>query len=175
MIKSILSLVKFDTPLGVMTAGAVVEGLCLLEFDNPQRIAKECEELNRYLKAEINELDLPGGSAHLCQIQVELEAYFSGTLQDFTVPLCYPGTDFQHLVWRGLQDIPYGETRSYTQQAEALGRVRSVRAVASANGRNRLSIVIPCHRVIGANGTIRGYGGGLDRKRFLLALEAQLH
>ncbi|MCX2779890.1 methylated-DNA--[protein]-cysteine S-methyltransferase [Microbulbifer thermotolerans] len=101
----------------------------------------------------------------------QLEEYFTGKRREFDLPLCPRGTDFQCRVWEALQRIPYGETRSYRQQAEAMGNPKSVRAVARANGANPIAIVIPCHRVIGADGSLTGYAGGLDIKARLLALE----
>ncbi len=101
----------------------------------------------------------------------QLEAYFAGERRDFDLPLAPAGTDFDHAVWDLLRAIPYGETRSYGELARALGRPERVRAVGRANGRNPLAIVVPCHRVIGADGSLVGYGGGLERKRALLALE----
>lgn len=101
----------------------------------------------------------------------QLTAYFNGELRQFNLPLAPAGTEFQLAVWRGLQDIPYGETWSYAQLARHIGQPRASRAVGLANGRNPISIIIPCHRVIGANGSLTGYGGGLDRKRWLLAHE----
>jgi methylated-DNA-[protein]-cysteine S-methyltransferase len=107
----------------------------------------------------------------IAQTRQELAAYFAGQRQHFTVPVAPQGTDFQRKVWAALLTIPYGQTRSYSQQATAIGQPAAVRAVGLANGRNPISILIPCHRVIGANGSLTGYGGGLDRKRFLLDLE----
>ena len=101
----------------------------------------------------------------------ELAAYFNSRLRKFTVPISAPGTAFQQEVWKALQGIPYGETRSYRDVATALGCPKSVRAVARANGDNRLAIVIPCHRVVGSDGDLTGYGGGLWRKRRLLDIE----
>lgn len=101
----------------------------------------------------------------------QLAAYFAGELTTFTVPLAPQGTDFQRRVWRGLCDIPYGGTISYGELARRLNQPTAARAVGLANGRNPIGIIIPCHRVIGANGAMTGYGGGLDRKRFLLDLE----
>jgi methylated-DNA-[protein]-cysteine S-methyltransferase len=101
----------------------------------------------------------------------QLAAYFDGSLRAFTIPLDMQGTDFQLRVWRQLETIPYGEIRSYTQVAEAIGAPRAVRAVGAANGANPIPIVVPCHRVIGANGRLVGYGGGLPLKKRLLALE----
>jgi methylated-DNA-[protein]-cysteine S-methyltransferase len=107
-------------------------------------------------------------------IAEQLDQYFAGTLRQFDVRLDVRGTDFQRRVWELLRTIPYGETRSYGQLARALGKPRASRAVGRANGTNPVSIIIPCHRVIGSNGTLVGYGGGLDRKQALLALEARI-
>jgi len=102
----------------------------------------------------------------------QLAAYFAGQLTEFDLPLAPAGTQFQLAVWAGLQQIPYGETWSYGQLASKIGNPAAVRAVGLANGRNPIAVVVPCHRVIGADGSLTGYGGGLDRKRFLLDLEA---
>lgn len=101
----------------------------------------------------------------------ELRSYFAGVLRVFSVPLDMQGTDFQLSVWRQLVKIPYGETRSYAQVAEAIGRPKAVRAVGAANGSNPVAIVVPCHRVIGSSGKLTGYGGGLPLKQRLLELE----
>jgi methylated-DNA-[protein]-cysteine S-methyltransferase len=101
----------------------------------------------------------------------QLEAYFAGGLQDFTLELRLAGTRFQRRVWEELRRIPYGETRTYGQLADALGRPTASRAVGLANGRNPVGIIVPCHRVVGADGSLTGYGGGLDRKRRLLDFE----
>jgi len=106
------------------------------------------------------------------QFAAELEAYFNGKLQTFSVPINLDrGTDFQRRVWQALLAIPYGQTRSYASQARAIGRPSATRAVAAANGQNKVSIIVPCHRVIGSDGSLTGFGGGLPRKRALLALE----
>jgi methylated-DNA-[protein]-cysteine S-methyltransferase len=101
----------------------------------------------------------------------QLNEYFAGERKVFELPLALRGTEFQMEVWRGLQDIPYGETWSYAKLAAHIGRPNAQRAVGLANGRNPIGIVVPCHRVIGADGSLTGYGGGLDRKRLLLELE----
>ncbi|MDG4861312.1 methylated-DNA--[protein]-cysteine S-methyltransferase [Streptomyces sp. T-3] len=101
----------------------------------------------------------------------QLEAYFKGELTDFDLPLHLSGTDFQRKVWAELQKIPYGETRSYGELAEALGNPAASRAVGLANGKNPVGIIVPCHRVVGANGSLTGYGGGLARKQRLLEFE----
>ncbi len=105
-------------------------------------------------------------------VREQLAEYFAGHRREFDVPLALEGTPFQREVWRALQDIPYGTTTSYGEVARRIGRPSAVRAVGLANGRNPVSIIVPCHRVIGASGSLIGYGGGLERKRRLLALEA---
>ncbi len=105
------------------------------------------------------------------EIRMQLDSYFAGELRAFDVALDLQGTPFQLRVWQALLDIPYGETISYGEQARRIGNPQAMRAVGLANGRNPISIVVPCHRVIGKNGSLTGYGGGLDRKRFLLDLE----
>ena len=104
-------------------------------------------------------------------VRRELDAYFAGRLRVFTTPIALHGTDFQKAVWQALLRIPYGETRSYGQQAAMIGRPRATRAVGAANGRNPISIIVPCHRVVGSDGTLTGYGGGMDNKRLLLRRE----
>jgi len=101
----------------------------------------------------------------------QLDAYFAGRSKKFDLPLGLDGTPFQRLVWSALLDIPYGETRSYAQLASAIGKPSATRAVGAANGRNPIAIVVPCHRIIGANGSLTGFGGGLERKKFLLTFE----
>jgi AraC family transcriptional regulator, regulatory protein of adaptative response / methylated-DNA-[protein]-cysteine methyltransferase len=156
--------VQIETPLGEMVAGATDDGICLLEFIDRRMLPTEYKDLTRLLKTTVEE----GDNKHLKALREQLNEYFTGNRKEFTIPLVTPGTDFQQRVWRELQEIPYGTTRSYQEQANALKRPDSVRAVANANGMNRISIVIPCHRVIGSDGSLTGYGGGLKRKRWLL-------
>ena len=115
-----------------------------------------------------------GATALTDSAAAQLQAYFSGEIEAFDLPLDATGTPFQQSVWRALCAIPYGETRSYRELAEAIGNPKAVRAVARANGANPLSIVVPCHRVIGADGTLTGYAGGLEMKARLLVLEGAL-
>lgn len=112
-----------------------------------------------------------GLTALLERASRQLEEYFAGKRKQFDLPLSLRGTEFQRQVWAALRDIPYGETRSYGQIAQAVGRPKAVRAVGMANHRNPISIIVPCHRVVGADGSLTGYGGGLENKKFLLALE----
>ncbi|MEX2444035.1 MAG: methylated-DNA--[protein]-cysteine S-methyltransferase [Alkalispirochaeta sp.] len=162
--KTLVTLTHLETPLGPMLAGATAEGLCLLEFTDRRMLETQLNTVLRRLDA----VYLYGDNDVLRWVGSELRAYFDGTLQHFTVPLVMPGTPFQQQVWEHLRTIPYGATRSYAQQALATGRPTAVRAVAAANGRNRIAIVVPCHRVIGSDGTLTGYGGGIARKEWLL-------
>ncbi len=156
------------TPLGPMVAGATDEGLCLLEFADRRMLQTQLKRLRSRLACTVT----PGTNIHLDMIESQLGEYFRGSRKRFTVKLVTPGTDFQRKVWVGLGKIPYGQTLSYEELAERIGRPGAMRAVGRANGDNRLGIVIPCHRVIGADGRLTGYGGGLWRKQYLLDLEA---
>lgn len=158
---------RLITPLGPMLAATVDQGICLLEFGDRRALETELQIIQKRFNAPM----LPGDHPLLEQLEKQLHEYFSGERTCFDLPLAMAGTPFQEQVWQGLQDIPYGQTRSYAEQAEALGNPKAVRAVARANGQNRMSIIIPCHRVIGSDGRLVGYGGGLRRKEFLLKLE----
>ncbi len=155
------------TPLGPMLAGAINNKICLLEFVDRKMLETQLKRITKYFNCTF----LPGSVPVIEKLQEEMNAYFEGRLKTFSVPVSYPGTEFQKRVWNVLLDLPYGETRSYEKQAELIGNPTAVRAVASANGNNRISILIPCHRVVGKNGELCGYGGGLWRKKYLLDLE----
>jgi AraC family transcriptional regulator of adaptative response/methylated-DNA-[protein]-cysteine methyltransferase len=155
---------KIETELGIMIAGAVDEGICLLEFSDRRMLNAEYKDLARYFNTTIEE----GENRHFKTLLKQLKEYFDGSRKEFSVPLVTPGTDFQQSVWKELMKIPYGTTRSYQEQSVALGKPESIRAVANANGMNRIAILIPCHRVIGSDGKLTGYGGGLNRKKWLL-------
>jgi AraC family transcriptional regulator, regulatory protein of adaptative response / methylated-DNA-[protein]-cysteine methyltransferase len=157
----------FATPLGPVVAAARPEGLCFLEFSHRERLEGQLARLEERFAGPV----VSGESEPLGVLRRELEEYFAGRRRVFTVPLVYPGTPFQVKVWDTLRTIPYGETLSYTEVARAIGAFRAVRAVGHANGRNPISIVIPCHRVVNRGGRLGGYGGGLWRKERLLALE----
>ena len=156
------------TPLGPMLAGATEEGLCLLEFTDRRMLETQINRLSKLLNAKF----VPGSSKVLDELNRQMNEYFSGKRREFSIPLLLRGTPFQKKVWEELQKIPYGSTRSYKEQAEVIGRPKSIRAVAKANGDNNIAIVVPCHRVVGVNGELTGYGGGLWRKQFLLDHEA---
>jgi AraC family transcriptional regulator of adaptative response/methylated-DNA-[protein]-cysteine methyltransferase len=157
---------RLPTPLGPMIAGATDEGICLLEFAERRMLETQLRRLSKRLDAVF----APGSNEMIERLDKELHAYLEGKLQEFRVPLVIRGTEFQRQAWEALMRIPYGETRSYEEQARAMGRPSAVRAVGRANGDNRIAIVIPCHRVVGADGRLTGYGGGLWRKRALLEL-----
>jgi methylated-DNA-[protein]-cysteine S-methyltransferase len=159
--------ITFSTPLGPMTLHASAAGLSAALFAD--------EDPARLTPAARPALPSPDEPADLLALAAEqLTAYFAGSLRAFTLPLAPPGTPFQHQAWAALSSIPFGQTRSYAQQAAALGRPSATRAVARANAQNPLGIIVPCHRVIGRNGSLTGYGGGLERKAWLLQHEAGL-
>jgi AraC family transcriptional regulator of adaptative response/methylated-DNA-[protein]-cysteine methyltransferase len=166
--RQIVITTRILTPLGPMLAGAADNGICLLEFIDRRMLETQLKRLSKSLNAEF----VPGCSAHLDKLHIQLEEYFSGVRRKFDIPIVLLGTPFQNKVWAGLQLIPYGQTCSYKEQAETIGLPRAIRAVARANGDNRIAIIIPCHRVIGANGKLVGYGGGLWRKKYLLDQES---
>jgi AraC family transcriptional regulator of adaptative response/methylated-DNA-[protein]-cysteine methyltransferase len=165
--KRIITVTRILTPLGPMLAGAVDEGICLLEFIDRRMLETQILRLKKHLNAEF----VPGKNRHFDKLDKQLKEYFEGKRKDFDLPLSIPGSEFQLKVWKELQRIPYGKTRSYQEQAIALGNPKAIRAVAKANGDNRIAIIIPCHRVIGKDGQLVGYGGGMWRKQFLLNLE----
>lgn len=164
-----LHFTRLTTPLGPMLAAATDDALCLLEFVDRRMLETQLKRVGHELGCAV----VPGVNGVLEQTKRELGEYFAGTRLAFAVPLHMIGSEFQQQVWQGLLQIPCGETRSYGQQARALGRADAVRAVARANGDNRIAIIIPCHRVIGADGKLTGYGGGLSRKKWLLDHEFQ--
>ena len=164
-----LNRIKIDTPLGEMTAVFSRKGLCLLEFTDQQTLSRELQAVMKHHNAEEC---IEQKNADTENLRRQLAEYFAGRRQSFDIPLDLIGTPFQQQVWHILQTIPYGDTRSYKQQAEALANPKAVRAVAAANGANKISIIIPCHRVIGSNGKLTGYAGGLPRKQALLDLES---
>ena len=165
--QKIIDLKRIETPIGTMYAAATAEGICMLEFTDRKMLETEFKDLAKSLNAII----IQGENPHFIPLEKELAEYFLGKRTEFTVPLSPVGTDFQKSVWKVLMKIPYGETWNYKKQSEVLGDAKKVRAVANANGMNKISILIPCHRVIGSNGTLTGYGGGIWRKQKLLELE----
>lgn len=150
-----------------MIAMATDEAICVLDFLDQTTWYQDQAEVLLRLEAK----DMAQENALLLELEKQLKEYFAKERKEFTLPITLVGTPFQEEVWKVLQTIPYGETRTYKEQAIAVGNPKGVRAVANANSKNRLSIIVPCHRVIGSNGTLTGYAGGLSRKEFLLNLE----
>lgn len=165
--REVILINRTTTPLGPMFICATDKGVCLIEFTNRKMLESEFRDLQKLLDAEI----LVGENEHIQQAKTELEEYFEGKRKSFDVKLHTPGTEFQNAAWQALLEVPYGQTRSYQQQAEALGKASAVRAIARANGMNRIAIIIPCHRIIGKNGNLTGYAGGLERKKWLIEFE----
>lgn len=161
---------KAETPLGEMDILATDRGICLLEFDVRTDLNDEIKSLEKHFDATVT----LGENRHTLEIKRQLREYFSGQRKVFSVPVVLVGTDFQVKVWNELKKVPYGTTRTYKEQSIALGDLKAIRAVAKANGSNKIAIVIPCHRIIGTDGKLTGYAGGIDRKRFLLNLERKL-
>ncbi|NOV30698.1 MULTISPECIES: methylated-DNA--[protein]-cysteine S-methyltransferase [Methylomonas] len=150
----------FQSPVGELKLVASDQGLMAILWanDNPNRVP-----LGSMKRDDANPV--------LIQTRLQLEQYFAGKRQRFVLPLNFVGTDFQKLVWQSLLTIPFGETRSYGQIALQIGKPKAARAVGTANGRNPISIVIPCHRVIGSNGELTGFAGGLKAKAYLIEIE----
>jgi methylated-DNA-[protein]-cysteine S-methyltransferase len=150
---------QFDSPIGPLLIAGDDAGLHHIVFAGAR---------HRPAAAEGWQQD----RAALAEPRRQLLAYLGGELSDFDLPLVPQGTPFQLRAWQALRSIPYGQTRSYAEQASAIGAPRAVRAIGAANGRNPLPIIVPCHRVIGSDGSLTGFGGGIEVKRWLLALEA---
>ena len=149
--KNVILISRLTTPLGPMFVCATDDGICLLEFVDRRMLETEFRDLQKLLKAKI----ITGENSHTLQAKTEIAEYFDGSRREFDVQIQTPGTDFQRSVWSGLMDIPYGTTSSYQMQAQRMNNPKAVRAVASANGFNRIAIIVPCHRVIGKNDALR--------------------
>ena len=162
---------RIVSPLGDLYICASARGVCLLEFAGKPRIARESRQLERHFGCPIT----LGENEHTRQTAAELGEYFAGTRRDFTIALHPVGSDFRQRVWAALRTIPYGATTHYQALAATIGHPAAVRAVAAANGANAIAILIPCHRVIGKDGSLTGYGGGLQRKQWLLDHEQGRH
>ena len=160
---------KIKTSLGNMIAAANDDGLCMFDFEYRKMMPGIQKRISSFLQDEFAE----GQHPLFEQLQAELDEYLSGKRQIFNLPLVMTGTVFQNKVWNELLNIPYGTTRSYMQQAKVLGDEKAIRAVARANGENCFAIIVPCHRVVGTNGSLTGYAGGLKNKKWLLEHEAK--
>lgn len=165
--RNVINVLRFGSPIGSIIACATEKGLCFLGFIGQKRIETQFSEIQKTHNAII----LPGKNPHLTKVQQEINEYFDGLRKEFSVNLDVMGTDFRKQVWNELLTVPYGKTISYKEQAIAMNKLKAVRAVASANGANKISILIPCHRVIGTNGNLTGYAGGLHKKKWLLNFE----
>ncbi len=165
--KRIVNITHIETELGTMIAGATDKGVCMLEYADYKLLETELKQLAIFFQAPL----VQGENVYFDMLRKQLEQYFKGELHEFDLPLDLVGTEFQKQVWLGLLQIPYGSTTTYGKQAELLGKPSAVRAIANANGKNKISIILPCHRIIGADGTLTGYGGGIWRKKKLLELE----
>ena len=167
--KKVIRINHYTFSCGDMILGSFEGKLCLCDWADGRRRASVDQRLQRNLNANYVE-----GSSDVIQMaKRQLDEYFLHQRREFDIPLLFVGTDFQKKVWNELLKIPYGKTISYGDLAKRIGMPKSVRAVANANAVNAISIIAPCHRVIGNDGTLTGYGGGLERKRFLLELESR--
>jgi AraC family transcriptional regulator, regulatory protein of adaptative response / methylated-DNA-[protein]-cysteine methyltransferase len=167
--RDVLRVSWITTPLGPMLAAAGDGGVCLLEFADRRALRSQIATLRRHFPGPV----VAGTNEHLEELAAEIEEYFAGRRSSFEVTIVRRGTPFQEAVWERLCAIPAGETRSYAGIAREIGRPSAVRAVARANGENRLAILVPCHRVIGSDGSPTGYGGGVWRKEWLLTHERE--
>lgn len=161
---------RYESPCGALILGSLGDKLCLCDWLVEKRRGHVDRRLERVLKAEFEE----GASDVIEAASAQLDEFFARRRKEFDVPLLFAGTDFQKKVWNELLGIPYGETISYGEMAGRIGMPKAVRAVANANGANSISIFAPCHRVIGSDHSLTGYGGGLAAKRALLELEGAL-
>ena len=167
MDKRIITLQRYSSPCGGLVLGSFGDRLCLCDWEGGRPRKSTELRLKRLLKAEFKE-----GISDVMEIaNKQLDEYFHRERRGFDIPLLFVGTDFQKKVWNELLNIPYGTSISYGEMSSRLGVPKAVRALANANGANALSVIVPCHRVIGSDGSLTGYGGGLERKRFLLDLE----
>ena len=157
----------FESPCGTLMFGSFGDKLCLCDWQVEKHRDHVVNRLRRMLDAEYTE----GSSAVIDRAIAQLDEYFAGRRQVFDIPILFVGTDFQKKVWNALLTIPFGRTISYGEMARQIGMPKAVRAVANANGANSISIFAPCHRVIGSDHTLTGYGGGLAAKEYLLKLE----
>lgn len=157
----------YSSPCGELILASMDDKLCLCDWNGMPCAERNRRRIGRYVNADFRIASSP----LLEQTKLQLDDYFAGNRKEFTIPLHPVGTDFQLRVWKELLDIPYGETRSYMEIAQRIGNPKSVRAVAQAIGANGIDILIPCHRVIGSNHSLTGFTGGVDKKRYLLALE----
>ncbi len=168
--KNVIKTKRYESPCGVLLLGSFGDKLCLCDWQVEKHRSHVDKRLKRILRAEFEE----GTSEVIEQAVLQLDEFFAGKRREFDVPLLFVGTDFQKTVWNELLKIPFGKTISYGEMAQRIGLPKAVRAVANANGANSMSIFAPCHRVIGSDRSLTGYGGGLAAKQMLLELEGVL-
>lgn len=168
--KNTIKIKRYESPCGVLMLGSFGDKLCLCDWQVEKHRYHVDRRLKRLLRAEFEE----GTSEVIGKAERQLDEFFAGQRREFDMPLLFVGTDFQKMVWNELLKIPFGQTISYGEMARRIGMPKAVRAVANANGANSMSIFAPCHRVIGSDRSLTGYGGGLDAKRMLLELEGVL-
>lgn len=168
--QGIIKIARCQSPVGNMILGSLGDKLCICDWDIERRRDVIDRRISRILHAKYEE----GNSVTIQKTIVQLDEYFSGKRTEFTIPVQFAGTEFQCRVWSELMKIPYGTTISYGELARRIRNPKAVRAVASANASNAISILVPCHRVIGSNNKLTGYAGGLDAKRALINLEVNL-
>ena len=164
-----ISLQHYDSPCGRLVLASFADRLCLCDWSDNPFAERNRRRIEKYLKATSK----TETTSVLEETKRQLDEYFAGKRKAFDIQLCLVGTDFQHKVWNALRSIPYGSTKSYKDIAQCIGKPKAVRAVAGAIGANSISILIPCHRVIGSNHSLTGYAGGLEAKRGLLGMEMQ--
>lgn len=167
---NVIALQTYQSPVGEIVLGSFENKLCLANWKQ----GKHRERVEKRVANALNAEYMEASSKVIEETKKQLDAYFAGKREIFDIPLLMAGTPFQKSVWEALLQIPYGETASYAEQAHLIDNAKAVRAVASANAANAISILIPCHRIIGKNGSLTGYAGGLDTKQALLALEQGL-
>lgn len=161
---------RYESPCGILLLGSYEDKLCLCDWQKEKHHDYVSRRLKRFLQTDFEE-----GTSEVIEKAVrQLDDFFAGKRKEFDVPLLFVGTDFQKTVWNELLKIPFGTTVSYGEMARRIGMPKAVRAVANANGANAISILAPCHRIIGSDHSLTGYGGGLDVKRTLLELEGVL-
>lgn len=167
--ENLISLQHYDSPCGRLVLASFADRLCLCDWSDNPFAERNRRRIEKYLKATSK----TETTSVLEETKRQLDEYFAGKRKAFDIQLCLVGTDFQHKVWNALRSIPYGSTKSYKDIAQCIGKPKAVRAVAGAIGANAISILIPCHRVIGSDHSLTGYAGGLEAKRGLLGMETQ--
>lgn len=164
-----LYLMEYNSPLGQVSAGATSNGIVFVDFE-PERIGKS---IHNFMKGRMVQV-ISKSNEHLDLLEKQLDEYFNGERQRFNLSLDLQGTDFQQEVWKELEKLSYAETKSYQTMAKDMGKLAAIRAIASANGANKILIIIPCHRIIGSSGELTGYAGGIHRKEWLLNHERKI-